>query len=226
MQDENITPATEELLTLTPVQEVDETPEEDDDESGEILAPVTEAYTSSFDPGAIVLNLADGAIVDTSKLTPMDKIRMIQEKMGLNIEDPDPNCKHCHGRGYTGVFQDGTPSPCKCLTRSFTKTNKAFGGDRPSVNRALIRRYKKMYLAKPTVTKKEAIDKKWQATIKNTPIFKAKVEQRKALTAALESLQQQLVDTSVETTPVESVQSEAQVESEVLATTEQEADRG
>jgi hypothetical protein len=226
MQEENITPEVEEVLPVSQELLIDETPEEDDEESGEILAPVTEDYTSSFDPSAIVLNLADGAIVDTSKLSPMDKIRMIQEKMGLNIEDPDPKCKHCHGRGYTGVFIDGTPSPCKCLTRSFTKDNKAFGGDRPSVNRALIRKYKKLYSAKPTQTKKDAIDKKWQKTIMNTPIYKAKNEQRKRLDEALEVIKSLRREAEEEVLSASISDVESPVETELLEATEQEEARG
>ena len=49
----------------------------------------------------------------------MDPWRVIVEAaqaMGIEIQKPKPNCKHCHGRGYVGRHADsGEPVACNCI---------------------------------------------------------------------------------------------------------------
>jgi len=49
-------------------------------------------------------------------ITPFDVIKATAEKLGQTIKDPDPNCKHCYGRGYVGRDSDNkAPIPCGCI---------------------------------------------------------------------------------------------------------------
>lgn len=47
---------------------------------------------------------------------PMEVIKAAAEGIGMVLNDPKPNCKHCHGRGYIGrnaITKE--PIPCKCI---------------------------------------------------------------------------------------------------------------
>lgn len=47
---------------------------------------------------------------------PMEVIKAAAEGIGLVLNDPKPNCKHCHGRGYLGRNAlTREPIPCKCI---------------------------------------------------------------------------------------------------------------
>ena len=46
----------------------------------------------------------------------MEVIKAAAEGIGLVLNDPKPNCKKCHGRGYLGRHANtGEPVPCPCL---------------------------------------------------------------------------------------------------------------
>lgn len=45
-----------------------------------------------------------------------EQIKKTMDKFGVQVKDPNNNCKHCHGRGYTGKKADsGEPIPCSCI---------------------------------------------------------------------------------------------------------------
>lgn len=47
---------------------------------------------------------------------PLEAIKAAAEGIGLILNDPKPNCKHCHGRGFTGRNHNTRePIPCSCL---------------------------------------------------------------------------------------------------------------
>lgn len=53
---------------------------------------------------------------DLRKMNPWQVIKEAAAGMGIRVNDPNPSCKHCHGRGYTGIRHDtGEPLPCKCI---------------------------------------------------------------------------------------------------------------
>ena len=47
---------------------------------------------------------------------PMEVIKAAAEGIGLVLNDPKPNCKHCHGRGWVGRnAETKEPIPCTCI---------------------------------------------------------------------------------------------------------------
>ena len=53
---------------------------------------------------------------ETVELSPLEKIKYAAEKFGLSLNEVDPNCKKCHGRGYTGIdVKTGVPIHCQCI---------------------------------------------------------------------------------------------------------------
>lgn len=53
---------------------------------------------------------------DIRKMDPWEVIKSSAEGMGIKIQKPKPNCKHCYGRGYVGIrHESGEPIPCKCI---------------------------------------------------------------------------------------------------------------
>lgn len=58
----------------------------------------------------------DDAKPDYRNVNPWTVIREAATAMGIIVNDPKPNCKKCHGRGYTGRHADtGEPVPCSCI---------------------------------------------------------------------------------------------------------------
>lgn len=58
-------------------------------------------------------------IEEMNKLEPLDRLRMFARVMGVEINDPNPNCPVCQGKGYTGVKEDGEVQPCMCIVPGF-----------------------------------------------------------------------------------------------------------
>lgn len=49
-------------------------------------------------------------------LDPLEVIQAAAQGIGLVLNDPKPNCKHCHGRGWTGRnAETKEPIPCSCI---------------------------------------------------------------------------------------------------------------
>lgn len=46
---------------------------------------------------------------------PLEQIRYAAKKFNVDMRDPNPNCNHCHGRGYTGTRTSGEPIACRCI---------------------------------------------------------------------------------------------------------------
>lgn len=64
-------------------------------------------------------------LINLRKADPMLIMRLAAEGMGFALQDPKPNCKKCHGRGYLGRKADtGEPIPCTCI---FPKDDRAIG---------------------------------------------------------------------------------------------------
>jgi hypothetical protein len=54
--------------------------------------------------------------VNLREMDPLKVIKAAAEGIGLILNDPKPNCKKCHGRGYLGRHADtGEPVACSCL---------------------------------------------------------------------------------------------------------------
>lgn len=87
--------------------------------------------------------------VDKPDLRSMNPWRVIKEAaagLGIRVNDPQPNCKHCHGRGYIGIRHDsGDPIPCRCIwpkSLNLEEENNGYQLSRP-MNRAERRKKKR-----------------------------------------------------------------------------------
>ncbi len=71
---------------------------------------------------AIVDSENNVTVVEPSApVTPFDVIKATAEHIGQEVDDPNPSCKLCYGRGYTGrdLLNGGAPIPCKCVQPNF-----------------------------------------------------------------------------------------------------------
>ena len=64
---------------------------------------------------------------DLRSQNPWHVIKESAKQMGIILQQPKSNCKHCHGRGYIGLrHENGEPIPCRCI---FPKTTNEDVGD-------------------------------------------------------------------------------------------------
>ena len=60
--------------------------------------------------------VTDKELVALKNADPMWIMKAAAEGMGILLNDPKPNCKKCHGRGYLGRKADTSePIPCTCI---------------------------------------------------------------------------------------------------------------
>ena len=87
---------------------------------------------------------------DDLSITPFDVIKATAEKLGQTVLDPNPSCKSCQGRGYTGREAGSkAPIPCQCIYSKEAKEQAGVIYQRTrkmsrAEKRAEERRYKKM----------------------------------------------------------------------------------
>ena len=49
-------------------------------------------------------------------LSPLEKLRLGYQIMGVQIRDPKSDCQRCHGKGYVSINPDtGEPRACPCI---------------------------------------------------------------------------------------------------------------
>jgi len=58
-------------------------------------------------------------IEEMNKLSPLDRLKMLAKVMGVQMNEPNPDCPVCHGNGYTEVKEDGEVQPCMCIFPGF-----------------------------------------------------------------------------------------------------------
>lgn len=119
---------------------------------------------------------ATGEVIDRSKLSPFEQIKQMAKSIGQTINDPKKDCKHCHGRGYTGINLDGNiPVACDCIYKEWYKTNpKKDMNFHPENRRSrrLNEKYMRKYvqnLAKKERARLEVIENSKKNLRKNTP---------------------------------------------------------
>jgi len=78
-----------------------------DDLSSVRHAPMTDKDT--------FIDTAKGTLIDKSKLSPFEQIKIAAQQSGTEIRKPNSGCKHCYGRGYTGITLTGEPVACTCI---------------------------------------------------------------------------------------------------------------
>lgn len=141
-----------ENLELSQVQYEDDTYEPGTVETGEQYSGIKDT--------TVLLNPTTGETIDLDTLSPFERIKYVSLREGKTINDPDPKCKHCYGRGYVNIDAvDNIPTPCKCLFRDFYKQNPHFNVSMPSYNRkarrAMERASKKKPVSNPALEKRQ-----------------------------------------------------------------------
>lgn len=52
-------------------------------------------------------------------LSPLEKLRLGYQILGVQIKDPKSDCQRCHGKGYVSINPDtGEPRACPCILPS------------------------------------------------------------------------------------------------------------
>jgi len=177
--EEEILPVEE---VVEPTQEVldSEYEQEYAEDAGSIDIP-GESY-SGIKESVVAIDSESGAIIDESKLTPFERIKLTTRKLGKEINDPNKSCKHCHGRGYTYIDLDGTPTPCKCLFKDWYAQNPTYKNvQMPSYNRAYRRAADKHQRSKKVpntalIQRKQKLLNFMKQSVMNTPEYREIVE--------------------------------------------------
>jgi hypothetical protein len=81
-------------------------------------------------------------------LSHWEKIQLAAKDQGFNVNNPKSSCKHCYGRGYTGLWNvknpDETitkmPNPCSCI---YPKEVKQHFQPQIAMNRLSKRNYER-----------------------------------------------------------------------------------
>ena len=86
-------------------------------------------------------------------ISPLDVIRKVADNIGQELCDPNPSCKKCNGRGYTGRdAETKAPIPCLCIqpnrdsaesVMAFNRTRKYSRKERRKLERDLRKKAKK-----------------------------------------------------------------------------------
>ncbi len=152
---------------------------EDDEDKG-LIAGIPLSNQVSVEAGKMYINPETGETVDGNSLSVLDKLKMIGKELGQTLDDPDPSCKKCYGRGYDGFTQNGLPRPCNCMYKTFFKENPHWRGrGLPSMNRKARRqrerdmqrqnKFRAKYVEEITRKTQENIAKSKANLGKNTP---------------------------------------------------------
>ena len=112
------------------------------------LNELSEQYRKTeIEKGDVFIDPATGKIIDRDSLPPLEQIKIIARNMGHTINNPDKNCKKCHGTGYAGRrVEDKAPIPCSCIYKEYYKEHpevKKQMEQMPAVNRKARRFYDK-----------------------------------------------------------------------------------
>lgn len=62
-------------------------------------------------------NTEEKAVLDyLTQLSPLEKLRIGYQVMGVQIREPKSDCQRCHGKGYVSINPDtGEPRACPCI---------------------------------------------------------------------------------------------------------------
>tara|TARA_Y100000310_G_C20704121_1_gene833214 strand:+ start:7831 stop:8352 length:522 start_codon:yes stop_codon:yes gene_type:complete len=113
------------------------------------------------------VDVGTGEVVEQEQVDPMDVIRKIAEKTGNKIQDPNPKCRKCYGRGYTARdAKTKAPIPCKCI-------HPKLEGDE-----ALEQQYLESQMRQPSRGDKRAMKRQMEKILKKEKKNKAKKKKR------------------------------------------------
>lgn len=70
-------------------------------------------------PDAVATDEEAAAVEYLKSLSPLEKLRIGYQIMGVEIRDPKIDCQRCHGKGYVSINPDtGEPRACPCILPS------------------------------------------------------------------------------------------------------------
>jgi hypothetical protein len=133
----------------------------------------------TIDKDVVYVDPNTGEQIDPNNLGPFEKIKFIANQLGQTLDEPQKNCKHCYGRGYTAIdAKSKLPVACSCIYKTFRKTNPNWqNAQTPSTNRSAKRAYyKKMgkliSKMRPAYEKEQELKEKSKENLgKNTPNY-------------------------------------------------------
>ena len=70
------------------------------------------------------IEVTDIESVAIQSMDPLEQIKHAAEKFDVKLNDPNPNCRHCYGRGYTGKRKTGEPIACVCIQPKMNEATK------------------------------------------------------------------------------------------------------
>ena len=82
-------------------------------------------------------------------ISPLHVIKRMAQTLGQTINDPNPNCKKCYGRGYIGRDNESkAPIPCLCLYEKSQVVSNKFIFDKTKHKSRAERRKFERYVSK------------------------------------------------------------------------------
>jgi len=106
-------------------------------------------YTPDYDIEAnnnAFIDEETNEIIDQKNLTKFQQIKLISQKLGLEVNNPNKSCRDCNGVGVIGVdHKNKRPIPCPCIySKEDRKKNREnFQNNLTFMNRRMRRKYSK-----------------------------------------------------------------------------------
>lgn len=73
-------------------------------------------FTGLNKPDAVATDEEAAGVEYLKSLSPLEKLRLGYQILGVQIKDPKSDCQRCHGNGYVSINPDtGEPRACPCI---------------------------------------------------------------------------------------------------------------
>lgn len=70
-------------------------------------------------PDAVATDEEAAGVEYLQSLSPLEKLRLGYQILGIEIKEPKSDCQRCHGNGYVSINPDtGEPRACPCILPS------------------------------------------------------------------------------------------------------------
>ena len=83
------------------------------------MTNILDEYSYDYEEPISKKQYVDGEseeVYDSSDLTDWHKLKMVAEKLGINIKKPRSGCRKCNGTGRVGhAVGSGEPLACNCI---------------------------------------------------------------------------------------------------------------